>query len=118
MKRDLRWAKGLLALMTGAVSAWILFVTVQRDYWDYYMFPKLKAADGYIYPQLRYTIFDVVLILWCIDGLVACAFLAHRAWTRRTVDGWSYRTTVVFFTGVGVLVIGVVFGTFLRSRGF
>ncbi len=110
MKRDLRWATGPLAFMIGAVSAWVLYVTAQRGYWDYYQFPKC--------PQLRYAVYDVVLILWCIDGLVACAFLAHRAWTRETVDGWSYRTTFAFFAGFGVLVIGGAFGMFLRSVGF
>ncbi len=115
MKRDIKWANGFVI---GAVSAWTLFVTLQRDYWDYYMFPKLKAADGYIYPQLRYTIYDIALILWCIDGLAACAFLAHRAWTGGPLNGWSYRTTLVFFIGLVLLLIGGAFGMFLRSVGF
>ncbi len=49
----------------------MLFAPVQRDFWDYIAYPKLKALDGYIYPQLRYTIFDIVVILWGIDGLVS-----------------------------------------------
>jgi hypothetical protein len=96
----------------------MLFITMQRDLWDYYLFPKLKALDGYIYPQLRYTIYDVAIILWCIDGLAACVLLFRNIPALRTIRGWSYRTTLAFFVGFGVLVIGGFFGMCLRSMRF
>jgi len=37
-------------------------MVLQNDYYDYLYFPKVKAVDAYIYPQLRYTIFDIILI--------------------------------------------------------
>jgi len=52
----------LLAAAIGIVSLFLFSVTVQRDYWEYLIYPKEKAADNYIYPQLRYTIFDVALL--------------------------------------------------------
>jgi hypothetical protein len=62
----------LLAVAIGLVSMFLFSITLWRDYWEYLIFPKEKAADNYIYPQLRYTVFDVALLLWCLDGFVAC----------------------------------------------
>ena len=63
-----------LAVAIALVSGFLLWVTLQRAYWDYWFFPEEKAADGYYtYPQLRYWFFDSVLLLWCVDGLIACS---------------------------------------------
>jgi hypothetical protein len=113
----LRWAKAPLSFLTGIVSAWMLYATVQRDYWDYFAYPRLKAQDAYIYPQLRYAVFDVVLIVWCLDGLIACYLLAQNVRGRRNITGWSYRTTILFIVLFGVLLIGGFFGMCIRSMG-
>jgi hypothetical protein len=36
---------------------------------------------------------------------------------HQNIGGWSRRTTVLFFAGFGVLVLGAVFGIWLRSHG-
>jgi len=116
--KHFRWANAPLALLVGTISGWMLYTILQGAYWDYYLYPKLKAADGYIYPQLRYTVFDVVVILWCIVGFSACALLFQNALKRRAIAGWSYRTTLAFVIILGILVIGVAFGSCIRSMGF
>ena len=113
-----RWANAPLALLVGTISGWMFYTILQGAYWDYYLYPKLKAADGYIYPQLRYTVFDVVVILWCIVGFSACAFLFQNVLKRRAIAGWSYRTTLAFVIILGILIIGVAFGSCIRSMGF
>jgi len=113
-----RWANAPLALLVGPISGFTLYTILQRAYWDYYLYPKLEAADGYIYPQLRYTIFDVVVILWCIIGLAACILLILNVLKRGTIAGWSYRTTLAFVIMFGILIIGAAFGSCIRSMGF
>jgi hypothetical protein len=95
----------------------MLYATAQRDYWDYFAYPRLKAQDAYIYPQLRYTFFDIVLLAWCTDGLIACYLLARNVRRHEDMSGWSYRTTMVFIALFGVLVIGAFFGMCIRSMG-
>ena len=113
----LGWGKGLLSFSIGLVSAWLLFVTLSRDYFDYIYFAKVKAQDAYIYPQMRYTVFDIVLIAWCIDGLAACFFLFRDARQRRNMSRLSLRTTLAFAAGFCILVIGGLVGTYIRSMG-
>ena len=113
-----RWANAPLAVLVGTISGWMLYAVLRTAYWDYYLYPKLKASEGYIYPQYRYTIFDIVTILWCIVGLAACVLLTQNALKRRAISGWSYRTVLAFFVLFGVLVIGVAFGSCIRSMGF
>ncbi|HXU19226.1 MAG TPA: hypothetical protein VN788_01445 [Verrucomicrobiae bacterium] len=47
-----------MSFLIGLISAFLLWMVLQNDYYDYLYFPKVKAVDAYIYPQLRYTIFD------------------------------------------------------------
>lgn len=112
-----RWANAPIAFLIALTSTWILYATVERDYFDYIYFPKVKAQDGYIYPQLRYAIFDVVLILWCVDGLIATYFLARDFRARRNMSEWSYRSSLVFVVLFCVLLIGGFFGMCLRDMG-
>jgi len=95
----------------------MLFITSVRLYFEYYLYPRLKAQDGYYYPEWRYRLFDLVLALWCTDGLIASALLFRSVILRRNIEGWPYRTTVLFFGLLAVLVLGVAFGMYLRSRG-
>jgi hypothetical protein len=48
-----RWVLIPVAFIIGLVSSALLYVTLFRDYFDYWVLPKVK--DAYIYPQLRYT---------------------------------------------------------------
>jgi hypothetical protein len=106
-----------LAALIGTVSGWMLLITSVRLYFEYYVYPRLKAQDGYSYPEWRYRLFDLVLAFWCIDGLVASALLFRSVILHRNIEGWPYRTTVLFFGLLAVLVLGVAFGIYLRSRG-
>jgi hypothetical protein len=65
-----RWLLITLGVAIGLASAFLLRLKLEGIYFEYWVFPRDKAADGYIYPQLRYTLFDAVLLLWCIDGLI------------------------------------------------
>jgi hypothetical protein len=95
-----------LALAIALVSLFLFSVTVERDYWEYLIYPKEKAADNYIYPQWRYTAFDVVLLLWCLEGFVASSLSLRSALSKRSVSGWTYRTIVIYFVLFAVLILG------------
>ena len=72
-----RWVLVLLAVAIGLVSLFLFSITVERDYWDYLVWPRVKADDNYMYPPFRYTVFDVVLLSWCLDGLLHAACLSE-----------------------------------------
>ena len=113
--------RGYLGAVTiiGTVFGRVLYVTVVRLFFDYmYDYPRVKAQDGYIYPQWRYGLFDIVLVSWCLDGLAASILLLRSIALRESVKGWTRRTTVCFFVGFGILVLGVAIGTWLRSHAF
>jgi len=114
----LRWINGPSAILIGALSGWILYVTLERAYWDYYLYPKLKALEGYVYPQHRYAIFDALVIIWCLDGIAACVLLLRTAVVRHAVDQLGCRVALAFVIGFGTLVIGSAYGMCLRSMGF
>ena len=58
-----RWVLVTLAIAIGVVSLFLFSITVQREFLEYLVYPREKAADRYIYPELRYTVFDVSLLL-------------------------------------------------------
>jgi hypothetical protein len=107
----------LLAVAIGLVSLFLFSVTVSRDYWEYVIFPKEKAADYYIYPQLRYTFFDAVLLLWCLEGFVASGLSLTSAFTKRNISGWTYRSIVVYFGLFTVLILGGILMMAARRHG-
>src|SRR5260370_37563655 len=112
-----RWVFVLLALAIGLVSLFLFSITAERDYWEYLIYPKEKAADNYIYPQLRYTVFDVALLLWCLDGFVACGLSLRSALSKRSVSGWTYRTIVIYFVLFTALILGGIFMLAPRRHG-
>jgi len=48
-----------LAATIGLVSLFLFSITVQRCFLEYLVYPKEIAGVHYVYPELRYTIFDV-----------------------------------------------------------
>ena len=110
----------LLAVLIGPVSLLLLWATLQRDYEDYWLEPKLKAADPglYIYPQLRYTLFDIVLLPWCLSGLIAAVLLLWNARSPQRIAGRAYQSLVVYFVLFIVLILGGTLMLYVRSRGF
>jgi hypothetical protein len=115
-----RWVLVPLALAIGLVSGFLLWATLRIAYYDYWLSPKLKAADPgyYIYPQLRYTVFYIVLLLCCLDGLIAAGLSLWSAGSSRSIAGWAYRTIVLYFVLLVVLVLGGSLMLYVRSRGF
>jgi hypothetical protein len=113
-----RWLLVPLAVAIGLVSLFLFSITVQRDYWEYLIFPKEKAADNYIYPQLRYTVFDLALLLWCLDGFAACGLSLRSALSKRSVSEWTYRTIVIYFVLFCVLILGGILMMAARRHGF
>jgi hypothetical protein len=107
----------LLAVAIGLVSLFLFSITVQRDYWEYLIYPKEKAADNYIFPQLRYTIFDIALLSWCLDGFIACGLSLRSALSKRSVSGWTYRAIVIYFILFTALILGGILMMVARSHG-
>lgn len=112
-----KWGTAALATLIGTASGWILFVNAVRLFFEYLYYPQAKAQDAYIYPEWRYTVFDTALVAWCLDGLPASLLLFRSLALRVSIGDWARRTTVLFFAGFGVLVLGVGFGMWLRSHG-
>ena len=100
------------------VSGGLLWVTHRRDYYDYLLYPKLKAADSYSYPQLRYTVFDVVLLLWCLIGLVASGLSLRTVVVSWSIAGWAYRTIVVYVGLFPALFLLGVSMVIVRNLGY
>src|SRR6201987_1522661 len=64
------------------------------------------GIDGYVYPQLRYTIFDVVLLLWCFDGLIFSVVAIGSAVASRSISKWPFRTLLLYFALFAFLILG------------
>jgi len=107
----------VLAVGIGLVSLFLFWVTVERDYWEYLIYPKEKAADNYTYPQLRYTVFDAGLLLCCLDGFLACGLSLRSALLERSVSGWTYRTIVIYFALFAALALGRILMMAVRRHG-
>jgi hypothetical protein len=107
----------LLAVAIGLVSLFLFSITVQRDYWEHLIYPKEKAADNYIYPRLRYTIFDVALLSWCLDGFVVCGLSFRSALSKGSVSGWTYWTIVIYFVLFTALILGGILMMVARRHG-
>jgi hypothetical protein len=112
-----RWVLALLGVLIGPISGLLLWITLQNAYWDYWLAPKLKAPDHYIYPELRYTFFDIVLLLWCIDGLIVCGLSTWSVAASRGNSPWIYRTIAVYFALFVALILGGTLMLYVRSRG-
>jgi hypothetical protein len=108
-----------LAIVIGLASAFLLWTTLESAYFDYWYYPKGKAADPglYIYPQLRYTIFDLVMALWCIDGLIA-SFMSFRSAKSQRISKWTRRTLIVYFVLLAMLILGGTLMVVARSHGY
>jgi len=114
-----RWLLASVAVVIGLVSGFLLWMTIERFYWDYWFLPKESAADGYYtYPELRYWFFDSALLLWCVDGLIACGLSLRSVVTSRRISGWTYGTVVLYFVLLIVLILGGSLMLYVRSRGF
>jgi hypothetical protein len=100
------------------MSGFLLWITLRRDYWDYWLYPELKAADFYIYPQLRYTLFDIFLLLWCLDGLLLSALSLWSALSSRRIVRWAYRTLILYFAFSIVLILGGSLMLLARNAGW
>jgi hypothetical protein len=104
-----------LASVIGVASSFLLYVTLFRDYFDYWVLPKIK--DSYIYPQLRYTFFDAILILWCLDGLVVCILCVQAATGSRSFSGWRLKALIAYFVLMAVLITGGILMLAARRQG-
>ncbi len=111
-----RWILVTLAVTIGLVSIFLLSVSVLNDFMGYLVFPKEKAADDYIYPELRYTFFDVGLLLWCVDGLVVSGLAASSALSGRITSVWFCRTLAIYFALFVALILGGVLMIVARSH--
>ena len=106
-----------MAAVIGPVSAWLFTLNSIRIFSEYILLPRIKAADGYLYPQWRYVIFDAVLIPWCVVGIIAAVLLFRAVVRGDSINGWAARCTLAYFVGFAVLVAGVMIGMWMRSIG-
>jgi len=113
-----RWVLPLLVVLIGPISGLLLWITLQNAYWDYWLAPKLKAPDHYIYPELRYTFFDIFFLLWCIDGVILSGLSTWSIAASRGNSPWIYRTIGVYFALLVTLILGGSLMLYVRSRGF
>ena len=115
-----RWLVLPLSFAVIVVSGFLLWATLRSAYWDYWIYPREKAGEipPYIYPELRYTLFFIVLFLWCLDGIVAASLLSWCAVTSTGMSAWAYRTIVAYFLLFVVLVLGGSLMFFVRSHGY
>ena len=107
----------MCAALIGVIASWQLWWGATGFYYEYSFYPRVKAADGYSYPEVRYLIFDCVAALWSLLGLAACALL-FRYLITRNMHRWTARLVMAFAALFVVLVTGIFFGTMLRSAGF
>lgn len=112
-----RWVLLMIAAAIGSASLFLFSITVRNAYLEYLVYPREKAGDGYSYPQLRYAIFDSVLLLWCLDGFAACGLSLWSSLSKRSIAGWTYRTIVIYLVLFGALLAGGIFMMIARGRG-
>ena len=111
---DSPWLKAAISGAIGTISLGLLVLTLPRVVFDYVLLPLFK--DTYILPEWRYRIFDLVLIAWCADGLIA-AVLFFRHTEKQGLKRWASRTMLIYLLGFLVLAGGVVLGIWLRRHG-
>jgi hypothetical protein len=113
-----RWLLVTLGVAIGLTSALLLRLKLEGVYYEYWVFPRDKAVDGYIYPQLRYTIFDVLLLLWCFDGLIFSVVAIRSAVASRTISTWPFRTLLLYFALFAFLILGGTLMLVARRHGY
>jgi Trk-type K+ transport system membrane component len=115
-----RWVLNLLATIIGLTSIFFLLSAIRIAYVDYWFEPREKAADPglYIYPQLRYTIFSLVLIVWSTTGLIAAIMSFRGAISSGSVSEWTRRVLILYFVLFAVLILGGTLMIFMRSYGY
>lgn len=115
-----RWLQALLAVTIAAVSSFMSYGTLRNDYWNYWLWPKLKSADPglYIYPQLRYALFDILVLLWCLDGLFASGTTLWGLASHSGIGKLAYRTMSLYVALLVVLILGGSLMLYVRSRGY
>ena len=113
-----RWLLVTLGIAIGLASALLLRLKLEGVYYEYWVFPRDKAVDGYVYPQLRYTIFDVVLLLWCFDGLIFSVVAIGSAVASRSTSKWPFRTLLLYFALFAFLILGGTLMLVARRHGY
>ncbi|HLW83001.1 MAG TPA: hypothetical protein VKS20_13270 [Candidatus Acidoferrales bacterium] len=106
-----------LALVICLVSGRLLYGIVTNGYYDYWIYPKEKIFPPYIYPQLRYTIFELILLAWCLDGLIAAASAIRGALWSRKISAWTYRMALLYFILFAALILDGTIMLIFRSHG-
>jgi hypothetical protein len=101
-----RWLLVTLGIAIGLASALLLRLKLEGVYYEYWVFPRDKTVDDYIYPQLRYAIFDVVLLLWYFDGLIFSVVAIRSAVACRSISAWPFRILLLYFALLAFLILG------------
>jgi len=111
-----RWIAATSAGLIGAICVPALWWRARSLYIEYVYYPRVKAQDGYIYPQTRYLVFDSAELLWCVVGLATCALLFRYLFTG-SMHKWTGRMLTAFAGLFLALVFGVFLGMMLRGAG-
>ena len=113
-----RWLLVALGVAIGLASALLLLLKLEGVYYEYWVFPRDKTVDDYIYPQLRYAIFGVVLLLWCFDGLIFSVVAIRSAFASRSISAWPFRTLLLYFALFAFLILGGTSMSVARRHGY
>src|SRR5205085_2737403 len=98
------WLAITLLLGIAYASVRIGILTAEEIYWNYYQYPRLKGPS-YIFPQIRFGIGEVAILLWSLLGIAATLSLGRSVISGRD-DKWAVRSVIAFMLGFVVLVIG------------
>lgn len=111
-----RWTAATYASLVAAGCLYAMWWRATSFYMEYVYYPRVKAVDGYSYPQSRYLIFDCAETVCCLLGITTSALLF-----RYLLTGTMHRSTARYvstFAAICILLaFGVVFGMMLRSAG-
>jgi uncharacterized membrane protein len=110
-----RWIAGAAAIVIGYVAVRVTLSVIDDTYYDYYVYPRLKGAE-YVYPELRYAVGQVAILIWSIAGLLTAA-LAGRCALFQTGTKWAARFFIGFALGWVLLAVGFVAGVAMRDLG-
>src|SRR6266478_2079118 len=92
-----RWVATVATIAIGYISVWVMLHIGEVAYYDYYLYPRIKG-DEYTYPELRYTLGQVAILIWSLTG-VFTATLAGRCALFCREARWAARSAIAFALG-------------------
>lgn len=112
-----RWLVAALSVAIALISAIFLYLSLNVAYEDYWLDPMAKAPE-YVYPELRYAFFNIVMFMWALDGLVAAGVSLRDITSGRAVGTRARQLIALYFILLLVLILGGCVMIYVRSKGY